>query len=539
MMRRNKPAAGCLLNSLGIAVVALLLPLGLAGSSHATVPSIRATSPAANAGNVAPTKIVKATFFDAVDPLTVDESSFALDGVAGTTAYLPTTLTATFTPADPLSLYRTYTARVTTEVADPEGNHLPADVTWNFTTRDGLWQAPELVEADDTSDVFAYSVRFGPGGKAIAIWNQSEQVIARRYDTASGWGAGATLSEAGRSSIQPALDMDHEGNAIAVWAQRSPLDPMKRDIMARFSSAGSGWGAAVTVRKNAYADTPSVRFDPSGNALLLWREASAGYPLLMRWRRKTSGWGVLERFTSPNPEFLTGIDISFDKDGNALAVWQQSGNIYVKQYRPSTGWGPAALIESSPSDASAPLVRFAPDGTAIAAWRQANGSAYTLYARSYLPGTGWGTRRLVSSATGNAATFNLEIDAGGNPFFAWFDSYANRIFVKRFLAGTWTGSLKAVVITDAWIDSFSFAVDRTGNATLLSVQRGDDGRLNVYAWRYKKGRYWGSVPQLLESQIGDATVPALAVAPDGKAAALWTQYDYLNLRYSLWSNTFR
>jgi Ice-binding-like/Bacterial Ig-like domain len=62
--------------------------------------------------------------------------------VAGAVTYLSATQIATFTPSSTLALNTTYTATVTTGVADTFGNNLAANFVWSFTTPVGPCSPP-------------------------------------------------------------------------------------------------------------------------------------------------------------------------------------------------------------------------------------------------------------------------------------------------------------------------------------------------------------------------------------------------------------
>jgi hypothetical protein len=81
-------------------------------------------------------KIVYATFSEAMDPLTITTATFTLDQagtpVSGTVIYVG--LTANFTPDSDLDASTVYTATITSEAKDLAGNPLAVDKVWSFTT---------------------------------------------------------------------------------------------------------------------------------------------------------------------------------------------------------------------------------------------------------------------------------------------------------------------------------------------------------------------------------------------------------------------
>lgn len=89
------------------------------------------TSPANGEINVALNKVITATFNEPMNPLTITQASFTIQGgtaVAGTISYAGET--ASFTPASPLLNNTTYVGKITTAVKDPAGNALQTNYIW-------------------------------------------------------------------------------------------------------------------------------------------------------------------------------------------------------------------------------------------------------------------------------------------------------------------------------------------------------------------------------------------------------------------------
>jgi methionine-rich copper-binding protein CopC len=107
-----------------------------AGPPDMVLPTVSATSPAANEMGVTIYGSITATFSEAMDPTTITTATFSVtDGVtpvSGTVSYAGTT--ATFTPANSLAYATTYTATITTGVTDLAGNAMSLDYNWSFIT---------------------------------------------------------------------------------------------------------------------------------------------------------------------------------------------------------------------------------------------------------------------------------------------------------------------------------------------------------------------------------------------------------------------
>jgi tetrahydromethanopterin S-methyltransferase subunit B len=99
-------------------------------------PVVISTDPANAATNVALNKAIKANFSTAMDPSTINNSSFLLregtNATSGTVSYSGTT--ATFTPTSPLSINTVYTATITTIAKDEFGHALASNYVWAFST---------------------------------------------------------------------------------------------------------------------------------------------------------------------------------------------------------------------------------------------------------------------------------------------------------------------------------------------------------------------------------------------------------------------
>ncbi len=101
------------------------------------VPIVVSTTPANGATAVPVAQVISATFNQAMDPTTINASTFLVTGpgavmVTGVVTFSGTT--ASFTPNALLAPSAQYTATITTGAANPAGNPLAANVVWTFTT---------------------------------------------------------------------------------------------------------------------------------------------------------------------------------------------------------------------------------------------------------------------------------------------------------------------------------------------------------------------------------------------------------------------
>lgn len=128
-------------------LTAMLLAAALAAcgggdlaAEDGVAPGVSSVSPANNAVSVALDSSVSATFSGAINPATLNTTTFTLSEagllpVAGSIALQGQT--ATFTPSGLLAPSTTYVSRIkggAAGVKDPAGTPLPVDVVWHWTT---------------------------------------------------------------------------------------------------------------------------------------------------------------------------------------------------------------------------------------------------------------------------------------------------------------------------------------------------------------------------------------------------------------------
>ena len=148
-------------------------------------PTVLSNEPPDAATRVANTTAIRATFSEAMAPLTLTSLTFRLAQgavtIPGTVTYFDRS--ATFAPASELALGTTYTATITTAAEDLAGNALASAHTWTFTT-------------DATAPLGPAPVLLGLAGKYVIL---ASDAIANTPTSVVGGDVG--ISPAGSSSI--------------------------------------------------------------------------------------------------------------------------------------------------------------------------------------------------------------------------------------------------------------------------------------------------------------------------------------------------
>ena len=205
---------------------------GAANAGAPTTPPTVTTETPPNASTlVCPnTAVITATFSKAMNPVTLNATTFTLAGpggasVSGTVTYVAATDVATFTPAGALAASTAFTATITTGAQDTFGNGLAAKFVWTFTTSvvcpNG--STPLALGAACTFGILGGSTVTNVAGTAtnvggdVGVWSGT---------AITGFGAPAVITGA-----------THAGDAVAQTAQG--------DLTTAYNNAAAAAGGAI------------------------------------------------------------------------------------------------------------------------------------------------------------------------------------------------------------------------------------------------------------------------------------------------------
>lgn len=135
----------------------------------ATAPSVVSTNPVNGATGVPTNQTVAATFSEAMNPATINGTTFTLTApggvvVPGTVVYAVSGSAAIFTPTTALTASTLFTATITTGAQDLAGNSLASNFVWTFTTG----SAPDNTNPTVTSTVPANGAIGVPINQAVS-----------------------------------------------------------------------------------------------------------------------------------------------------------------------------------------------------------------------------------------------------------------------------------------------------------------------------------------------------------------------------------
>ena len=382
-------------------------------------------------------------------------------------------------------------------------------------------------------------------GKVYAVWCDDRlgdaDIYFSHWQIGSPWSINVRLNDDTGDSGQydPALAVDSVGNAHAAWIDRRVSNT--DSVYFSYRPAGGTWVPTVLVNDDTvatYRYSPDIAVDNSGNAYALWRDDRSGNSDIYFAYRPAEG--LWETDAKVNDD--VGSDGQYDPalvvdgSGNAYAAWtdyrEGDGNIYFSD-RPTGGaWGANARVNDDVGAASqhSSALALGTTGALHGAWVDTRNANYAtdIYGASYVAATGWSVGTKINDDVSGAAEQeepDLIADAQGNAYALWRD-YRNGnwdiYFAYRSAEGAWSTNVR--VNDDSGTSTQSspdLAIDDQGNAYAIwhDFRNGDE---DIYfAYRPVDGS-WG-VNVKVNDDVGTSTqkYPAIAVAPEGDAYAVW------------------
>jgi hypothetical protein len=121
-------------------------------------PAVISVTPLTGSTGACPNAPVTATFSLAMNPATINTTTFTLTGpgttpVAGAVTYAASSDTATFTPSNALALNTLYTATITIGATDAFGMALASNFVWTFTTSGEACAPPTVISVTPATGV--------------------------------------------------------------------------------------------------------------------------------------------------------------------------------------------------------------------------------------------------------------------------------------------------------------------------------------------------------------------------------------------------
>lgn len=200
------------------------------------------------------------------------------------------------------------------------------------------WGTPALLESQDLDDGWSPDIAIDPNGNAIAVWRQGNgtdnDAVARRYVAATDtWGTPTLLETLEDDVAYVRIVVDASGNAVALWMQALTYNGTPSIFSTRYDAVTDSWGTAAVIENSNYTSIyPELSIGANGNAMAIWEERTTGNQVANYYDATTKTWGVATPVeTSSDPADYGAVAVA--PDGSAVAIWTQSNALWASHYQ--------------------------------------------------------------------------------------------------------------------------------------------------------------------------------------------------------------
>ncbi len=211
---------------------------------------------------------------------------------------------------------------------DPAGNVVAAWYRWN-DDGDTIVQEAEKKPGqawDESEDLSAEGgMAHAPevkvsAGRAVVVWQREQTIEAATRDTGGAWQPAVEVSDF--ESREPALGMDGEGNAIALWSSGPELSLRNAEVASL--PLGGPWTEPITIsqRLSVEGAQPQIAVDQAGRAMAVWTAWDGTARTVEAASGAVNGsWGSPVTISPPG-SWSHRVQVAMDSTGNAAAVWR-------------------------------------------------------------------------------------------------------------------------------------------------------------------------------------------------------------------------
>ena len=289
----------------------------------------------------------------------------------------------------------------------------------------------------------------------------------------------------------------------------------------------SGWGGDCS----GTAVTCMVQMSANRTANAMFRAVTPPIPI---------GWRAPEVISKASEGSNGSARVVIDNAGNALAIWKQRNAtnvgdvLWARRYVPGSGWG--NLVELLRQTSTSGEVRSAEiaidpiSGKAIASWAQRDETIYGIKARLFDPATGWAALATIDNLATSTVDPVPAIDSSGNAIVVWrqLQGVTNTfIFANRYTAaGGWgTAALIDNAVNPPSV-SGSPRLAMASNGTAFAVwRRGGSGlaiKSGVWGSKYTPGSGWSTETKIATMTANGIDLNLPEVAVDNNGNAMLT-----------------
>lgn len=333
--------------------------------------------------------------------------------------------------------------------------------------------------------------------------------------------APVTISTPGQDASDQKIDLDINGNFVAIWLESGV-------VKSNSGTISGGWSPTIDTLSGASSSEPRVLIDNSGNATAVWIESGM---LFAETKPFNGSW-------PGSPDLLSGSgasspEIARDASGNIVAVWEENGVVHSATKLFNGSW-PVSSDTLSASGTSSPQVGIGDNGTVVAIWQGLISTTPTIYAATKPVAGSWTAASAISSAGVNSCYPQIVVDGNGNATATWFryaitGSIYSNVYVQSSSLpynGSWSAPEN---ISDAGIVNpavLASQIIATPSGNVMAVWTTSmDGASYLCEWNVYSNGSWLYKPGVFQSSNLLAYDLDIDADSDGNIYVAWMKYD--------------
>ena len=374
----------------------------------------------------------------------------------------------------------------------------------------------------------------GDAAFAWTTFNGAHDRIQTRTRSAAGTVSGIdTLSPKGRSSIEPAVAVDADGDAAYVWTLDNGTPSTRVQMRTRTSGAYSPIQNLSDPTNSALQ--PDVAVTANGAAVFVWTRYDGTHFRVQTAFLPVGGALSPVQTLSNSGQSALEPEVAIDSEGDAVYVWRRSDGLNTRiQSRVRTGLGgvlgPIQNLSGGGQNAGVPNVDVDDDGDAVFTWFRFDGSTNVIQGRARSIGGTLSDVQNLSAPGAFAGGPDVAVDFNGDAVFTWYryDGTVNRVQARaRSAAGALSGVQNLSAASPDGVfgaaDDPHVAIDDSGDAVFTWRGSDSSGTLVQARTRSAAGSY-GPRTDLSTGAFLDE--PQIAVGADASdAVAAWQRLN--------------
>jgi hypothetical protein len=351
----------------------------------------------------------------------------------------------------------------------------------------------------------------------------TQELLVMTFDTEGKLGTPEVL-DADRFSDRAAFGIDANDVSIAVWPGPTTND-RNDELMASRHPPGGTWSKPVSVG-TGFPDVAelSLAVSTNGTAVAVW---IIPYGAVRYSHFDGSEWSVPSDVAPLEANSLAFPSVSLDASGKGLVVWRDytpADVIGASRFNGTTFEPPTDLCPESAMECYLPGVAVNADGDGMAAFEL----DYTLHGLAFDRTLGWQTPERIATLdrADYAAAPKLGYSAANELLLIWREEIDDYDFRCLGALKTSTGWQQTQLQPEPGeTDTKALAVAPDGRAVAIWASNGTGTTPDrFWAAYYVPASGWGPAFVLDEGGAAGAAEVAAAINPNGQAVVSWTHW---------------